>query len=223
VQCVACKGDLTEKGLLLGQSALWQRLRDSGDDGKLQRRVMTTQAGAHNDSNVWHLLGNSSRTAVDNSSSSIPSPTARRLLWLFEDKGHRRRVAMKQIDGDTVHDDDKKDLAYVEHTGFLPWEKQHVFDRVIQVRCAYLYVSCLTVRVLSWCLLVLLVFDSCVYIIEQESHDSYDVSQGYRSRHLLDTFADSLRHVNRVYNRAFGFQPRKVRASVCCDYKLSFS
>lgn len=130
---------------------------------------------------------------------------------------------MRQIDGDMVHDDDKKDPAYVEHAGFLPWEKQHVFDKVTQVRCACLYLSCLTVGVLSWCLLMLLVFESRVYIIEQESHDSYDVSQGYHSRHLLDTFADSLRHVNRVYNRAFGIQPRKVRTSVCIDFQLSFS
>ncbi len=26
----------------------------------------------------------------------------------------------------------------------------------------------------------------------------------------MDTFAESLRHVNKVYNRAFGFLPRKV-------------
>jgi hypothetical protein len=71
---------------------------------------------------------------------------------------------------------------------------------------------------------MLRVFESRVYICEQESDDdSYDVSDGYRSRHLLDTFADSLRHVNRVYNRAFGFQPRKVRASVCSDFQLTFS
>lgn len=62
-----------------------------------------------------------------------------------------------------------------------------------------------------------------MYIIEQESDDSYGVSEGYRSRHLLDTFADSLRHVNRVYNRAFGFQPRKVRATVGNDFQLLFS
>lgn len=151
MQCGVCKGDLTEKGLLLGQSALWQRLRDSGDDVKLQRRVSTTQAGAHNDSTVRHLLGNSNRTAMDNSSSSITSPTARKLLWLSDDQGHRRRVAMRQIDGETVRDDDKKDPAYVEHIGFLPWEKQHVFDEVIPVRCACMYLSCLTVGVLGWC------------------------------------------------------------------------
>ena len=29
-------------------------------------------------------------------------------------------------------------------------------------------------------------------------------------RRLLDTFGDSLRHVNKIYNKEFGFTPRKV-------------
>ena len=32
----------------------------------------------------------------------------------------------------------------------------------------------------------------------------------FRGRQLLDTFGDSLRHVNRLYNKAFGYAPRKV-------------
>lgn len=32
------------------------------------------------------------------------------------------------------------------------------------------------------------------------------------SRRLLDTFGDSLRHVNRLYNNAFGYSARKVPA-----------
>ncbi|XP_059170682.1 N-acetylglucosamine-1-phosphotransferase subunits alpha/beta-like [Physella acuta] len=34
--------------------------------------------------------------------------------------------------------------------------------------------------------------------------------EGWQGRQLLDTFGDSLRHVNHIYNREFGFQPRKV-------------
>ena len=30
------------------------------------------------------------------------------------------------------------------------------------------------------------------------------------NRRLLDTFGDSLRHVNKLYNKAFGFTARKV-------------
>ncbi|KAH9518792.1 hypothetical protein Btru_006280 [Bulinus truncatus] len=34
--------------------------------------------------------------------------------------------------------------------------------------------------------------------------------EGWQSRQLLDTFGDSLRHVNHIYNKEFGFQARKV-------------
>ncbi|XP_067654930.1 N-acetylglucosamine-1-phosphotransferase subunits alpha/beta-like isoform X2 [Haliotis asinina] len=37
-------------------------------------------------------------------------------------------------------------------------------------------------------------------------------SPPYNGRHLLDTFGDSLRHVNKIYNKAFGFVARKVPA-----------
>ena len=40
----------------------------------------------------------------------------------------------------------------------------------------------------------------------------YELAAPHRRRHLLDTFADSLRHVNSIYNRAFGFEARKVPA-----------
>ncbi len=33
-----------------------------------------------------------------------------------------------------------------------------------------------------------------------------------RGRHLLDTFGDSLKHVNNLYNKAYGHKPRKVPA-----------
>ncbi|XP_012941088.1 N-acetylglucosamine-1-phosphotransferase subunits alpha/beta [Aplysia californica] len=36
------------------------------------------------------------------------------------------------------------------------------------------------------------------------------VVEGWQSRQLLDTFGDSLRHVNRIYNKKFGFASRKV-------------
>ena len=35
-------------------------------------------------------------------------------------------------------------------------------------------------------------------------------SPNYRGRKTLDTFADSLIHVNRLYNQRFGFISRKV-------------
>lgn len=35
-----------------------------------------------------------------------------------------------------------------------------------------------------------------------------------RQRHLLDTFGDSLRHVNKLYNEAFGYEARKVPSHI---------
>ena len=43
----------------------------------------------------------------------------------------------------------------------------------------------------------------------QQAMDDYTGSK-FRGRQLLDTFGDSLRHVNRLYNKAFGYAPRKV-------------
>jgi hypothetical protein len=37
-------------------------------------------------------------------------------------------------------------------------------------------------------------------------------NEGRHSRKLLDTFAESLLHVNRLYNREFGFEARRVPA-----------
>ena len=42
-----------------------------------------------------------------------------------------------------------------------------------------------------------------------ETSHSYDVHT-HKSRRLLDTFGDSLRHVNSLYNKAFGYTARKV-------------
>jgi UDP-N-acetylglucosamine-lysosomal-enzyme len=39
----------------------------------------------------------------------------------------------------------------------------------------------------------------------------YETSH-YKGRQLLDTFGDSLRHVNRLYNKLFGYASRKVPA-----------
>ena len=40
--------------------------------------------------------------------------------------------------------------------------------------------------------------------------DNAYVVEGWQGRQLLDTFGNSLRHVNRLYNKAFGIAPRKV-------------
>ena len=44
-----------------------------------------------------------------------------------------------------------------------------------------------------------------------EESDPYTTASR-RGRRLMDTFADSLRHVNQLYNKLFGYHARKVPA-----------
>ncbi|XP_067143538.1 N-acetylglucosamine-1-phosphotransferase subunits alpha/beta isoform X2 [Centruroides vittatus] len=48
---------------------------------------------------------------------------------------------------------------------------------------------------------------------QKRSSDRYNV-KSVKRRKLLDTFGDSLRHVNKLYNEAFGFETRKVPAHI---------
>jgi UDP-N-acetylglucosamine-lysosomal-enzyme len=66
--------------------------------------------------------------------------------------------------------------------GFLPWEKKGVFDK-LQERALRL-----------------------------RTVNAYAADSGATRRRLLDSYADSLRHVSRVYNRAYGFSARRVPA-----------
>ena len=45
---------------------------------------------------------------------------------------------------------------------------------------------------------------------EETVKNQYTVGKNIPQRRLLDTFGDSLRHVNKIYNREFGFTARKV-------------
>jgi UDP-N-acetylglucosamine-lysosomal-enzyme len=44
---------------------------------------------------------------------------------------------------------------------------------------------------------------------KRQTMEEYTRSE-FRGRRLLDTFGDSLRHVNRLFNKAFGYTARKV-------------
>eukprot|EP00117_Sycon_ciliatum_P012243 scpid10762/ scgid2510/ N-acetylglucosamine-1-phosphotransferase subunits alpha/beta; GlcNAc-1-phosphotransferase subunits alpha/beta; Stealth protein GNPTAB; UDP-N-acetylglucosamine-1-phosphotransferase subunits alpha/beta; N-acetylglucosamine-1-phosphotransferase subunit alpha; N-acetylglucosamine-1-phosphotransferase subunit beta len=46
----------------------------------------------------------------------------------------------------------------------------------------------------------------------RKTEEQYHTQAAPGRRHLMDTFADSLRHVNRLFNRFFGFKSRKVPA-----------
>ena len=42
--------------------------------------------------------------------------------------------------------------------------------------------------------------------------DAYAVNTRTSGRHLLDTYANSMRYVNKLYNAEYGFMARKVPA-----------
>lgn len=50
------------------------------------------------------------------------------------------------------------------------------------------------------------------YINETSQPGEKDVFLSFKKRKLLDTFADSLRHVNKLFNKIYGYMPRKVPA-----------
>jgi len=43
-----------------------------------------------------------------------------------------------------------------------------------------------------------------------KSENAYETNSRAGKRHLLDTYADSLRHVSKIYNRAYGYTARRV-------------
>ncbi|CAD5119659.1 DgyrCDS8253 [Dimorphilus gyrociliatus] len=78
-----------------------------------------------------------------------------------------------------------KDLPFEQPqnlNGALPWEKQGIFNNLINMKEK-----------------------------SERRTEEYKIDR-FRGRHLLDTYAESLRHVNRIYNKAFGYSPRKVPA-----------
>ncbi|XP_064634376.1 N-acetylglucosamine-1-phosphotransferase subunits alpha/beta-like [Lineus longissimus] len=77
---------------------------------------------------------------------------------------------------------DVEDLMAETVGGFLPWEKQGYFSRLLKKK------------------------------EEATRTSSQYESEALKGRKLMDTFADSLRHVNKIYNRVFGYSARKVPA-----------
>ena len=69
--------------------------------------------------------------------------------------------------------------------GGLPWEKQDILNQSHSIIMSHDRLG-------------------------NQSADSIYVVEGWQGRQLLDTFGDSLRHVNRIYNKNFGFAARKV-------------
>lgn len=93
--------------------------------------------------------------------------------------------------------------------GFLPWERRKYFQEVLEVRRGarefYLFISLERfVRSDIWTL-----FQNEERLLRALSYNADGAATG---RRLQDTFADSLRHVNKLLNSQFGFTSRKVPA-----------
>ena len=66
--------------------------------------------------------------------------------------------------------------------GAFPWEKRNLFDHLVAESD------------------------------DDDDDGSYETDRKATGRRLLDTFADSLNHVNRLYNKFYGYTSRKVPA-----------
>ena len=143
------------------------------------------------------------------SESSAPPPHVRQLLWV-------REAPVSSLTQNTPTDDNiflanwiadtkrkqlslERDLdesqkkwrtrygdwspkSHQASTSFLPWERLRTFDSLERV-------------------------------LEQSDRAAqYKIPRSHRNRNLMDTFADSLLHVHRIYNRKFGYIARKVPA-----------
>lgn len=92
--------------------------------------------------------------------------------------------------------------------GFLPWERRKYFQEVLEVKRARLF-ACLFSPERFVC------SDNWIVLQNEERLQrvlSYNADGAATSRRLQDTFADSLRHVNKLLNSQFGFTSRKVPA-----------
>ena len=106
--------------------------------------------------------------------------------------------------------------------GFLPWEKKRVFDDLVKVSVCRFVICSLSKQYGSHSLLVRVIqtfyqtrekFYKCAFqkreAIERQRDFETVVHKG---RKLLDTFGDSLRHVNKLFNNMYGYNARKVPA-----------
>lgn len=58
------------------------------------------------------------------------------------------------------------------------------------------------------------IFSSTQKLLEKKMISEHYDTDSVKTRKLLDTFGDSLRHVNKLYNEAFGYETRKVPAHI---------
>ncbi|XP_074660402.1 N-acetylglucosamine-1-phosphotransferase subunits alpha/beta-like [Tubulanus polymorphus] len=96
---------------------------------------------------------------------------------------HVDKAVPRSSNASSVGKASMRKLNSFDESGFLPWERRHVFDQLQQKKELF-----------------------------ENRRAAYEMKRVGGRRRLLDTYADSLRHVNKVYNKAFGYTNRKVPA-----------
>lgn len=116
--------------------------------------------------------------------------------------------------------------------GFLPWERRKYFQKVLEVKgsisenpinvrdptgiCSRTSFFISYQRSFSFIILSLSYY--CIFLFQFQDEErlqnelTYDSNPSATIRKLRDTFADSLRYVNKLLNGQFGFTSRKVPA-----------
>lgn len=115
--------------------------------------------------------------------------------------------------------------------GFLPWERRKYFQKVLEVKGS-ISENCFNIRgptgiysrtsFLNSCQrslsFIILSLSYCIFLCQFQEEErlqnelTYDSNPSATIRKLRDTFADSLRYVNKLLNGQFGFTSRKVPA-----------
>ena len=100
--------------------------------------------------------------------------------------------------------------------GSLPWEKQEVFTELMKVRVSWLICVLHLVKTAIPSITFVPPYFNTMYVSLQkkealERQRQFEIA-GHKGRKLLDTFGDSLRHVNKLYNNLYGYSARKVPA-----------
>uniref|UniRef100_A0A6I8S132 N-acetylglucosamine-1-phosphotransferase subunits alpha/beta n=1 Tax=Xenopus tropicalis TaxID=8364 RepID=A0A6I8S132_XENTR len=186
-------GDITLKGYNLSRFSLLEPYWSLADprDQSLDNKGNIQQSQRDNKTITEHKIGpKSSFTEVvnnkENAASKSISPIKRLTDLLHREpqtpKANIQKNAIEKYENKAVVPGRMLQEYQPNYEGFLPWEKMKYFQDLLDEEAALL------------------------------SDLSYITSSKQVGRKLQDTFADSLRHVNKLLNSKFGFASRKVPA-----------
>jgi UDP-N-acetylglucosamine-lysosomal-enzyme len=191
-------GDLTQTGFEHLTGSLWARfvrqLRSEGRMPVLVRKQtnVTLQVNgdqistASDDADVTVSLNGLKHHLNKVARSKRGSTTAAVVtsMKVVDDSAVKRGRSLLSVEGEYQPkvETELADWQKDVNVGFLPWEKKGLFAN-LQER-----------------------------VLRSRAAGAYAADSSATRRRLLDSYADSLRHVSRVYNRAYGFSARRVPA-----------